>query len=503
MRTIASMLTLLLAGIAHAEPTFLVSIADGLVDHPVSGRLVVYVVDESSAINEPPSAAPFFSDPQPVLGVDTQAWRPGETVVVGEGAERFPASGIEPGRYRAQAVLDRHRLNSRWDREAGNFYSGIVRFTLAEGESPEIALRLDEIVEEPGLPRAEGVEYRALQSKLLSDARGEAVTINAGVIAPIGYDPQQRYPVVYEVPGFGGDHTMAASRARELSRSRPTSPMGRLARSAFWIVLDPDGPNGHHLFLDSRANGPAGRALVEEVVPTIDQFYPTIAEPAARMLRGHSSGGWTVVHLALAYPETFGGGWSSAPDPLDFRAFQTVNIYEDDNMYADADGEPKPSYTDASGIVRMTIAEENAMETVLGPLNTSAQQWDSWQAAFGPVDEADRPARLYDERTGAIDRGVAERYRRADLAERVRRDPARVGRVARDRLRIIVGDADEFELDRGVELFVETLGGFGFEGEAGWYAVVPGATHGSVLESEAARLLMDDLADHAEAQLER
>lgn len=501
-------LSVILAGVlsqpACAQPVFRVTHDEP--GFPLSGRLVFYFVDESSSIDDAPSAAPFFSDPQPMAGVDVARWGAGDTFLIDSFEHTFPVGGIPPGSYRVQAVLDRNRLSSDWSREPGNLYSGVARVSFAEGETPVVELRLDQVVQEP-LAQPEGrVEFRRFESRLLSDARlasGERVFVDVGVIPPIDAEPGVRYPVVYEVPGFGGTHEGANWTARELASAPPTSPLGRLARSAYWVVLNPDGPNGHHKFVDSRANGPVGRALVEAVMPAIDALYPTIAEADARLLRGHSSGGWSVIHLALTYPDTFAGAWSSAPDPLDFRAFQAVNLYDDASMYLDGDGEPWPSYTDRSGVVRMTIADENAMETVLGPGNTSGQQWDSWQAAFGTADELGNPAALYDEQTGAIDKAMVERFRRNDLADRVRQDRATAGRLARDRVRVIVGDADEFDLDEGVRLFVESAEGFGFgpRDEGGWYAIVPGATHGSVLGSEAGRELLADMAAHAEAQL--
>lgn len=481
--------------VTHSEPGF-----------PLAGRLIIYFVDEDSSIDRVPSAAPFFSDPQPMAGFDVERWGANDAFLIDSFDHTFPVDGIPPGRYRVQAVLDRTRLSGDWASEPGNLYSGVARVSFEAGESPIVELRLESVVDDEP-PVAQGrVEFRSIESRLLTDARvltGERVFVDVGVIPPIDAVEGKRYPVVYSVPGFGGTHEGANWQARRLESAPATSPLGRLARSAYWVVLNPDGPNGHHKFIDSRANGPVGQSLIEDVIPAIDELYPTIPTADARMLRGHSSGGWSVVHLVTAYPETFGGAWSSAPDPLDFRAFQAVNIYDDANMYVDGDGTPWPSYTDSSGVVRMTIADENAMETVMGPLNTSGQQWDSWQAAFGTVDEIGRPARLFDEQTGAIDRAVAERFRRVDLAERVRRDPAGAGRAARERVRVIVGDADEFDLETGVELFVEAVGGFAFEpnAERGWYAIVPGATHGSVLRSEAAEALMDDMADHAEAQM--
>ncbi|MEM8757316.1 MAG: alpha/beta hydrolase-fold protein [Planctomycetota bacterium] len=480
-----------------AQPVFEVARDGSLVPEAVSGRLVVYLVREGSSIDAEPANGPFFSDPQPMLGVSVDRWLAGEVVAVGPGADRFPADDLQPGVYRAQAVLDRSRLRSSWREEPGNLYSSVVRFTFADNDSDRVVrLDLERVTTLRSPPRAERVRFHTFESRLLTDARRLGSVINVGVIEPIGFDPDRRYPVVYEVPGFGGTHLSAARRAQRLAQADPGSGLGVLARNAFWVVLDPEGPNGHHLFYDSPCNGPVGSALVHEIVPPIDLLYPTITEPGARLLRGHSSGGWSVVHLAMAYPDAFGGAWSSAPDPLGFTAFQAVDIYSDASMYTGADGDPVPSYTTPDGMVRMTIADENAMESVMGPANTSGQQWDSWQAVFGPCDESGRPARLFDEATGAIDRGVAELYRRADPAERVRRDPAEAGRLARQRVRIIVGDADEFDLDRAVGRFAGALEPLRFGGEHGWIETVAGETHGSILDSPAAERLRMDMVDH-------
>ncbi|MEM9167711.1 MAG: alpha/beta hydrolase [Planctomycetota bacterium] len=505
---IASFKTVLALAVAlpiAAQPPISVTRDGGLTpdSSEVSGRLVVYFVREGSGIAREPADAPFYSNPQPMLGLDVERWEGGQAISVGASADRFPPGGVTPGRYRVQAVLDRSQLRSSWRDEPGNMYSAVrdVRVPEPGEDAAPIELRLDRVViSEPPEP-VDRVIYHALPSRLLSDARGRDVVMRVGVVQPVGLDFKQvregrRYPVVYEVPGFGGTHESAARRAARFAEADPDSPLGRLARDAFWIVLDPEGPNGHHLFRDAPCNGPVGRALTEELIPLLESLYPVQAETEARLLRGHSSGGWSVVHLALTYPDVFAGAWSSAPDPLDFRAFQAVDIYDDASMYRDKAGEPIPSYTGLDGQVLMTIEQENAMESVIGPANTSAQQWDSWQAAFGGCDDDGRPMRLYDEQTGTIDRSVAELYRRSDLGEAVSRNPAEIGRLARQRVRVIVGEADEFDLDEGVRLFTERLGALSFEDEHGWFAFVPGATHGSILGTWASERLVQDMHEH-------
>ena len=65
-------------------------------------------------------------------------------------------------------------------------------------------------------------------------------------------------------------------------------------------------------------------------------------------------------------------GESTTPDPVDLHKFQLVDIYSAESMYSDGTKD-WPSVRSGS----MTIRQENAMEEVLGPCNSSGQQWDS------------------------------------------------------------------------------------------------------------------------------
>lgn len=148
----------------------------------------------------------------------------------------------------------------------------------------------------------------------------------------------------------------------------------------------------------------------------------------------------------------------------------------------------------------MTIREENRMEEVLGPGNTSAQQWDSWFAVFGPRDRDGNPTALFEPETGLIATDVAERYRSYDIAERVRRDAGVTGLIFHQRIRLLVGDLDNFYLNEAVSLLaaeVEKLSFFHYpEGRHGWIRVVEGLDHGSILGSDEARAIPGDMLEH-------
>lgn len=78
------------------------------------------------------------------------------------------------------------------------------------------------------------------------------------------------------------------------------------------------------MFADSENNGPVGRALVDELIPHLEKTH---RGNGVRFTTGHSSGGWSSLWLHVAYPDTFHGCWSTAPDPMDFRDFQKVNVF--------------------------------------------------------------------------------------------------------------------------------------------------------------------------------
>lgn len=471
--------------LAADPPAFRVSVEAGLRDRPATGRLVIFLIREGARVKPgaEPGDGPFYDDPQPIFGVDVENLAPGVAFDVGRSVSGFPVAfdGLPDGAYRVQAVLDVVKADSDWSREPGNLYSETVAFEHKRGSAAgTVSLTLTKTVEPREMPKTPGVEWFEAPSGLLSEFRGAAVVHHAGVVRPEGFDPSKKYPAVYMAPGFGGDHRFAAA----VARMGAMGPFGALRRHAFIICLDPESPNGHTLFADSANNGPCGRALVEELIPALERQYPLIAEPGARIITGHSSGGWSAVWLATTYPGTFGFCFAGSPDPVDFHAFQKINLHERANFYLDGDGKEIASNVQ-DGEVLMTIRQENQWEEARGPGNTSGQQWDSWQAVFGPRGADGRPAALFDPVTGAIDRAVAEQYKPFDLTDRLVRDPARFGPIFRDHVRIIVGGADEWNLHDAVARLSDALRALDHpmtgEKTFGKITIVPGADHGTVM----------------------
>ena len=122
--------------------------------------------------------------------------------------------------------------------------------------------------------------------------------------------------------------------------------------------------------------------------------------------------------LQVFYPDFFNGAWSFCPDSVDFRSFQLVDIYHDDNAYINEHGFERPGARDTSGDVRYTMRHECQVENVLGRGDSwviSGGQWGAWNATYGARGPDGRPVPLWDPATGAIDHKAAEHWKSYDL----------------------------------------------------------------------------------------
>jgi len=501
-----------LTPVARGQVSFRVSVdpkvAPGGV--PVSGRLVISLIADGAQVppQAEPNDAPFWSAPQPMFGVDVTNLAPGalftlDGATAGADFALAPLKDLAPGKYRAQARLITARTSSHWNDDPGNLFSLPTTFELKSGNPVAVDFTLTGVTATRPFKAVPGAELFEIRSELLSAFHKRDVTLRAGVVLPTRIEPGRTYAAVYEIPGFGGDHRDAPRRATRRTMTRDQT-QADLAASTFWIILDPESPNGHHLFADSANNGPVGEALVKELIPALEAKYPLAAKPEARLLRGHSSGGWSTVWLAITYPQTFGGAWASSPDPVDLRAFQLVDIYAADNFYTDPKtGRDLVSYR-TDGVDRMTIRQENGGERVLGPNQTSGQQWHSWQAAWGPrgpVGGAGHPAALYDSVTGAINKNVLNHYSRYDIAALVRADPKRYGEPLRRNVRLVVGDADDFSLHVAAGMLKQAVDALPpLDGAArGSIEILPGLDHGTVMGHPSVRGFAKEMVDHLRA----
>lgn len=432
----------------------------------------------------------------PIFGVDAEELSPGQAAIIDQATFGHPVdslSQLPAGEYYVQAVFnvytrcqrsDGRALWVHWDMggrffnvSPGNLYSDVQKVRLDPATGYKVALLLNHVIRPVDPPKDTGwIKRVQLKSELLSRFWGVPVHLGATVILPKGYDEDKdvRYPVVYAQgyvgsPAFYFNEDPNSVKQQEGLRASSNVQPGyefyqewtseTFPRFLLVTFVEPSPffPDGYGV--NSANNGPYGDALTKELIPYVEGQFRAIGKPHARLLEGASTGGWESLALQLKYPDFFGGAWIFNPDPIDFRRYLLVNIYEDENAFT-APGRSwvpaeRPMRRSADGQVNLTVRQVSQFEAVLGSKGRSGYQFNAWEAVYGPVGDDGYPRALWDKRTGKIDREVAFYMRDGgyDLRHYTEKNWAALGPRLSGKLHFIAGDMDNFYLNLAVYLF--------------------------------------------------
>jgi hypothetical protein len=99
-----------------------------------------------------------------------------------------------------------------------------------------------------------------------------------------------------------------------------------------------------------------------------------------------------------------------------------------------------------------TVREYSQWEDALGSHGRSADQFEAWEAVYGPVGDDGYPKPLWDKRTGHMDQTVAQYMREHgyDLRDYLARNWAKIGPLLVGKIHVDVGDMDNFYLNLAV-----------------------------------------------------
>jgi hypothetical protein len=441
------------------HPKFMVTIAPGLADQAVSGRLILLMSNQPGPAGKlEPSYGPEARDVW-LTAEEVHNLTPGESVELNPDELAYPEKlcMAPAGRYGIKAVLDVHHSYA-YDRDASD---GDLVGTTEQDVDPRahqtIWLTLTQRTTDPPLHLPPHTEVIDFVSRRLSEFWGSPIHMRGLIVLPPGYAAgKQHYPTVYVNHGFGGDMKYLAL---------------RLATN--WVLLLQASPTGTHEFADSVNNGPWGEALTTELIPYLEKKYRMDARPNGRFLTGHSSGGWASLWLQVRYPAFFGGAWPTAPDTADFRNFAGVNIAvrPPQNMYRDQAGAPR-MFIRMEGKDTQSLEDIAAQERVLGEYGGQLQ---SFEWVFSPRAQDGRPMPLFDRDTGAVDADVARYWLdHYDIANRLRKNWKTIGPLVNGKIHLTVGTADTFHLDEAARLLEQTIKDLG--GKAS-FNYIEGKTH--------------------------
>jgi hypothetical protein len=393
---------------------------------PFTGSVLLYL----SKTNEEPRTDLSW----PCYRLKVKNVKPGEPVVFSDAAISYPTllSRIGRGDYYIQAVWDINAGGRLIGTSPGNPYSHPQKITL--GDTAEtFTLVCDKAIDTPVFVETKYVKEIKAPSALLGRWFHKPATINGAIILPKEYyeEPARRFPLVITVSGFGGGYMHYS--AAVSSDTAASIPLG--ATPCIKLYLDGNCPLGHSAYANSDNNGPVGDAFATEFLPYIDMHYRT---NGARMIRGHSSGGWTVAYLVTHYPKLFVAGNASAPDPVDFRKFSFTDIYTEDTLkyYVDGLTIDRPAILDSIVYDKPNIG--HSIEDIL----YRGQQDVSFDAVFGPNDGHGFPVPMFNFETMAINHKVVEHWKRYDITQYVLKNWRSLKTDLAGKLRISVGTED-------------------------------------------------------------
>lgn len=426
----------------------------------------VWVILTQSASREPRQTVSWFSE-GPIYAMDVEDWQPGKTLQFRPSMQYGDrAENLAEGTWYAQAVINRNNVTHDVLNAPGNQYSKPVEFEWPRANSDPIAMTIDQETTQWSLKDSPQRQFITVRSKLLSEFFGKDTDMRAALMTPSDYDASdktKKYPTVYVVGGMGTN-----IRTRYWMNMRDM--LAAYGMDAFVVFIDADCATGHHVFADSANNGPVGTALVEEFIPHLEKKYNMIPETGARFVTGHSSGGWSSLWLQITYPETFGGCWSTSPDPVDFTSFQLVNIYEPNaNLYVNKDGEEMP-VSRKMGNRQLMTRKFCALEDILG----RGGQMQSFEAVFSPRGADGKPAQFWNRKTGAIDPAVAEAWKKYDIVRLLKQNWPERAPALSGKLHLFCGDKDTFHLERAFTKLADFLKEVDSDA---YIEIVPGAGH--------------------------
>lgn len=487
------------------EIKFNISVSAEMSEFAQDGRLLLMLSTTESG--EPRFQINNSANTQLIFGRNVEDWQQGAEVTIDSGNLGYPLDSLNdvpPGTYYAQALLNRYKdfnlsngltvslppdrgEGQRWNRKPGNLYSTPMVVEIGASDSGMFELELDQQIPEIEPPAdTEFIKHITMRSELLSEFWGEDVMLGAHVLLPAGFDehPEARYPLMvfhgHFPSDFGGFRTEPPdpnvepvySARFDIEGYNLIEQQEAYALYQTWIseefprfiVIEIQHPTPYYddsYAVNSASQGPYGDALTYELIPYIEEQFRGIGEGWARFTYGGSTGGWEAMAVQVFYPDEYNGAFIACPDPIDFRAYQTTNIYEDTNAYF-YDSEfktlPRPGSRDYLGNVRSSMEYDNRLELVLGDKSRSGQQYDIWEATYSPMGDDGYPVRLWNKLTGEINHEVAEYWRQNyDLSYILQRDWNTLGPKLEGKLHIYTGDMDNYYLNNAVYLTEQFL----------------------------------------------
>ena len=457
---------------------------------PLDGHILLGISTDKASepryqlSEEEASSAQFF-------GLDVDNWKPGQPAILDSTALGYPLNSLDQlpaGDYYVQAVLnvyetfhrsDGHTVKlppdqgegQQWFNKPGNLLNKPQLIHIDPQSNSVIRISLTEKI--PPIELAKDTKYIKhirMQSKLLSNFWGRPVYLGAIVLLPEGFDqhPTAHYPLLVHQGHFEADWDFFQEKGPDSAKPDELQYLqfanrfyqdwtsGRLPRMLILTIQHANPYYDDSYAVNSANLGPYGDAITQELIPEVEKRFRAIGQPWARAVEGGSTGGWEATASQIFYPDFYNGAYCNCPDPIDFRAYQQVNIYDDKNAFY-VEGPfgkvPRGEERTPTGALLAVMEPAVRREEVMGTHGRSTEQFGIWQAVFSPVGADGYPKPIWNPSTGVIDPEVAAYWKdHYDLRYILQRDIATLGPKLAGKLHFAVGDMDTWYLNNAVHL---------------------------------------------------
>ncbi|HMK29455.1 MAG TPA: alpha/beta hydrolase-fold protein [Terriglobales bacterium] len=466
------------------ETRFEVSFPASVHAQPITGR--VFVIFARRNDKEPRMQIGWWYERTPFFGLDVSEMQPGQRAILDSTSPGFPLASmrdIPEGDYYVQAVMNVYTRVHRSDgktlwvhldqgegqdftQSPGNLYSEVQKLHYDPDSPQTVKLLLTRTIQRVEVsPDTNWVKHVRIQSQLLTSFWGVPIHLGATVLLPKDYEQHGDvyYPVIYiqghfsrnapfNFPEKDGDDGGLPSDS-SLAGAWRSENFPRMIAVTF---QHPTPFYDDSYGVNSSNNGPYGDALLQELIPYVEEHFRILRQPYARLLAGGSTGGWESLALQIFHPDFFGGAWTFYPDPVDFHRYGLVDIYDDDNAFEVPWFAPpvpeRPLMRSSDGQVTLTMRQMSRFETALGSHGRSGQQLEAWEAVYGPPDDDGYPRPVWDKVTGEIDHKVAAYMRDHgyDLHAYLEKNWAKIGSQLSGKIHVYCGDMDNYYLNLAV-----------------------------------------------------
>jgi hypothetical protein len=483
---------------------FAVSFTNQQSSTPLDGRLLLILSTDPAA--EPRLQISNSVRTQMIFGLDVDALQPGQSVTLDDASFGYPVRylhDVPAGDYFVQVVLNEYETFHRadgttvklpmdrgegqhWQLAPGNLYSTPRKITLHAGGDP-VSIVLDQIIPPiPDPPDTSYIRHIKIQSTLLTKFWGRPMFLSANVLVPEGFDahPNAHFPLMIFEDHFNDDFHGFRSTPADSDLKPDYSDRFHIAgynkiqqEEAYkfyqqWIApkfprvlvaqINHANPYYDDSYAVNSANlGPYGDAIETELIPAIEKKFRGIGQGWARFVYGGSTGGWESLAVQIFYPDHYNGAFVACPDPVDFRAFTNINLYSDKNMFF-IEGPhmrvEQPGERDYLGRTLATTKQINQYELALGSHGRSGEQFDIWQAVYGPVGKDGYPQTIFNKETGEIDPTTAAYWKEHyDLSAILQKNWSSLGPMLEGKIHVYVGSADTYFLNDAVYYLEDVL----------------------------------------------